>query len=376
MSKALKYAVIISGAVVLFDLIIAIGANSLDLTGVCVLSAGFVALAFLLYIVFEIGGIFWKGGNKVLKWINDEPESTKTSAPSQYDEIEGMILYEKDDEHRTYFWNDLPIVLGTAEYFLMNDIKIPYDGLLIVKEEDFTLFKRVDDIYISEREIKRAVRDCVERGNCDVIMAWKGSKEAACARGHYFLYSYSVDYPGLIFDNAGFVHLFDSDCKEFVKSKEKMFEFINKNINRSDIALILSLPAYTILSLSEKVARRSIEIPRSIFIVMFPEEKISYIYDIPFKIRSKKELIRLANEAQRLHTEEAVSMVYSNRTITVAKASFARLLFPNSKESDLNTDIIALFTEDEDLERMEPVKWRAWTKEEIIKEAKEAFGIV
>ena len=376
MSKAFKYAVIISGAIVLFDLIVAIGANSLDLTTVCMLSAGFVALAFFLYMVFEIGGIFWKGGNKVLKWINEEPESTKKSAHSQYDEIEGMILYEKDDEHRTYFWNDLSIVLGTAEYFLMNDIKIPYDGLLIAKEEDFTLFKRVDDIYISESEIKSAVRDCVERGDCDIVMAWKGSKEAACANGDYLFHSYSINYPGLIFDDAGFVHLFDSDCKEFIKSKEKMFEFINKNINSKEIAFVLVLPAYIILSMSEKVASRSIGTPRSLFIVMFPEEKISYFYNIPFKIRSKKELIRLANEAQRLHTEEGVTMMYSNGSITVAKANFAKLLYPNSKKSDLNTDIIYMYHEGEENPMIAPVKWRAWTKDELIRAAKEAFGIV
>jgi len=374
MSKALKYAVIISGAIVLLDLIMDALDNALNLTTVCMLSGGFIALTIFLFIAFEIGGIFLRGGKKALRWLNDEPEPKNKKTYSQYDEIEGMILYENEKDHRTYFWNDLSIILGTAEYFIKNAMNIPYDGILIVKDKDFTLFKRVDDLNISEREIKSAVKDCIEHGDCDLIMAWKGNQEVSCAKGHYFFYAYSVDYAGLMFNDVGFLHLFDSDCKEFVKSKAKLFEFVKKNVNKNEVALILSLPAYTILSLSEKVARRSMGISQSIFIVMFPEEKISYFYNIPFKIRSKKELIKIANEAQRLQAEIGVVLEFNGKMIIAAKADFARLFIPSSKESDLKEDIISIQYNEDEPPIVAPVKWRAWSREKLIKVASEVVG--
>jgi len=374
MSRAAKAALIISLFFAIFMAVIGVLGGAPWSYTICFTTYIFVLGFAFFWFSFKFGLVLWKGEKKVWRWLNDEPEPKNKKTYSQYDEIEGMILYENEKDHRTYFWNDLSILLGTAEYFIKNAMNIPYDGILIVKDKDFTLFKRVDDPNISEREIKSAVKDCVEHGDCDLIMAWKGNQEVSCAKGHYFFYAYSVDYPGLMFNDVGFLHLFDSDCKEFVKSKAKLFEFVKKNVNKNEVALILSLPAYTILSLSEKVARRSMGISQSIFIVMFPEEKISYFYNIPFKIRSKKELIKIANEAQRLQAEIGVVLEFNGKMIIAAKADFARLFIPSSKESDLKEDIISIQYNEDEPPIVAPVKWRAWSREKLIKVASEVVG--
>ena len=369
MSTATKAALIIALLLAIF-----VGISGASESGTICFATYIFVLGFVFFwFIFKFGGLLWKGEKKVWRWLNDEPEPKKTKALPAKSEDE-MILYESDREHRTYFWKDYVITVGTGHYFMMNNIGFPYNGVFIVKEEDFTMFKRVDDINLFEDEIKTIAKNCIDKGDCDIILAWKGNSEFACAKEGYFIYSYGIKYAGFLFNNAGFIHLFDHNCKGLTKSKDAMFRFVKENLNKNEVALILTLPAYTIMSLSAKVAHSMLRIDRDIFEVMFPEEKLSYIYDVPFKIRKKKEITTIANEAQRLNAEVGVVFEFEDKMIIAAKAELARFMMPESTESDLKEDILAVYYDGDENPVVVPVEWRAWTKDELIRAASEVVG--
>ncbi|ADD08826.1 hypothetical protein [Candidatus Aciduliprofundum boonei] len=373
MSRATKAALIISIFLAIFAGVVATHEGAPASDTLCISTYMLVIGFAFFWFAFKFADAMWKGEKKVWRWLNDEPEPKKTKALPAKSEDE-MMLYESDREHRTYFWKDYVITVGTGHYFMMSNMEIPYNGVFIVKEKDFTMFKRVDDINLFEDEIKMIAENCIDKGDCDIILSWKGSSEFACAKEGYFIYSYGIDYAGFLFNNAGFIHLFDHDCRGLTKNKDAMFRFVKDNLNKNEVALILTLPAYTILSLSAKVAHSMLRIDRDIFEVMFPEEKLSYIYDVPFKIRNKKELATIANEAQRLHAEVGVVFEFENKMIIAAKAELARFMMPESKESDLREDILAIYYEGDENPVVVPVEWRAWTKHELIKAASEVVG--
>ena len=373
MSRATKAALIVALLLAIFMGVVGVLGGASGSDAICATAYIFVLGFAFFWFAFKFGEVMWKGEKKVWKWLNDEPEPKKTKALPVKSE-DGMLLYESDKEHRSYFWKDYVITVGTGHYFMMSNMGFPYNGVFIVKEEDFTMFKRVDDINLSEDEIKRIAKNCIDKGDCDIVLAWKGSSEFACAKEGYFIYSYGIDYAGFLFNNAGFIHLFDHNCKGLTKSKDAMFRFVKENLNKNEVALILTLPAYTIMSLSAKVAHSMLRIDRDIFEVMFPEEKLSYIYDVPFKIRSKKELTTIANEAQRLHAEVGVVFEFENKMIIAAKAELARFMMPESKESDLKEDILAIYYDGDENPVVVPVEWRAWTKDELIRAASEVVG--
>ena len=374
MSRAAKVALIVSLLLAIFMGVVGVLGGASGSDAICATAYIFVLGYAFFWFAFEFGEVLWKGEKKVWRWLNDEPEQKeRKTLPAKNDN--DIMLYESDMEHRTYFWKDYAITVGIGDYFMMNNMGVPYNGIFIVKGKDFTLFKRVDNIVdLPKDKVKKIVRNCVDKGDCDLVLAWKGSSEFACAKEGYFIYSYGIDYAGFLFNNAGFIHLFDHNCRGLTKSKDAMFRFVKENLNKNEVALILTLPAYTIMSLSAKVAHSMFRIDRDIFEVMFPEEKLTYIYDVPFKIRKKKELVKIANEAQRLHAEVGVVFEFENKMIIAAKAELARFMMPESKESDLKEDILAIYYEGDENPLVVPVEWRAWTKHELIRAASEVVG--
>ena len=383
MSKPFKVAVILSAVIILFDLVLYAFGGLLNLGTICMLGVGFIILTLFFWFIFTMGRFLLKGGDKVLKFLEEIDKllgttKKKKKTTSTYKKFGDLVLYEEDENHRSYVWKKYLIILGTPEYSLMNNLNIPYPGAFIIngqdKVNDFVIFKRTMGIELSPETVKKMVINSVENGNCDLLMAWKGSAEVACANNEYFfLHSYGIKYAGLVFSNAGVIHLFEHNCKG-VNSKDKLFTFTRRNVNKNEIALAVILPGFIIRSLSEKVAYNMLKIKRDLLEIIFPDEKLTYIYDIPFRVRTKKKLIKLANDVHRLHAEVGVVVDTSNKMIMAAKADLARFFIPDSTEEDLKTDVILIYPEGEDQPIIAPVKWRMWTRDELIKEASEIIG--
>ena len=338
----------------------------MSLAEICLFGFYIILIAIFLWIISKIAKFFWNRGEKKTNVTGNETSKNSKSHGNK------MLLVESDSDHRLYEWKNYEIVIGD-DNFMKRLGKIPFSGVLVTKEDDFAVFKRVKDINISEDRIKKIVSNSLQNGEYDLIMAWKESVEVACGGAEYLKESYGFKYGGMVLQEGRFIRLFDHDCRNL--TKEKMVGFVKENVNKNEVAIMVVMPEYIILSLSEKVSEKIHRIPRDLFIVLFPEDEFSYIYDMPFKIRSEYELIELAEELLELHAEEGVTTTLSDITIFAFKAKIANSMIPNAPEGEITKDVIYIYKESWENPIVAPVKWRAWTKDDLVWAAEKIISL-
>jgi hypothetical protein len=72
MDKALKFALTISGIIIIFDFIIYAAGGVLDLTMVCILGVAFIVLTVFFWFAYILGRAMWNTEKKVWRWMNEE----------------------------------------------------------------------------------------------------------------------------------------------------------------------------------------------------------------------------------------------------------------------------------------------------------------
>ena len=308
----------------------------------------FIIFFILLFIAFKYGKLKWKGKKKTRSFISEKPREKKESNVTHYS---------------AYKWGGYGVVSGDAE-FMLSTFKIPYPGVLITKKNDFAVFKRTDEPIFSKEEILRIATETLKKLDYDLIIAWQGNWEMACGGAEYIKVAYGIDYGGLILKEGEFIHLFGHACRGVTKND--MLKFIKEHINRSEIALGVLMEEKVILSFKDFVAEKVFGASQDLLSVTYPDELLTYFYAVPFKIRRKKELIDLAAKEENAHREIGAFLQNGDTGILVARRDLAAALIPNLDEEG---DVMAIYKDSGKEPIVKPVEWRAWTREELIKEA-------
>ena len=337
-----------------------------SLAGVSPAASFFMSLYFV--VIFAVVWWFMKKvyrvENKGIKIIERVLEPHNSNNRKHTDEL---ILVQGGSDHKIYRWSEYSIAIGTKEY-MGGTPNIPFQGILVTKEDEFAIFKKFENVMkLSPNQLRNIATSMLYHGNYDLIIAWEGSLEMACGSENFIVNAYGLQHRGLVLKEENFIRIFKHDCKNLTKSR--MMKFIKENVNRNEVGLLVSFPSYSVAFVKEEVAKRSFQIPRDILVFIDLINKTSYIYDIPFKVISKEELLKLANEVKNLHAEVGIIVNRENMSAGVLKSYLANTMIPNSIEDTVRSDIMFVKNENTEETVMVPIKWKIWTPEEIIRMA-------
>ncbi len=367
MDSNLKTAVILSAIfVIILDAIMFKDSSAGEIF--CMSGYLFAGFVIILWLALVIGKGIWKAEKIALNWVNDEPR--KGAPPSTPPRVSSTKKIGSS-KYQAYKWSGYGVVSGERD-FMRSAFRIPYGGIMVTREDEYALFKRIEPPPGEKEEILRAAYECVSKRDCDLVIAWDGEREMACGDEEYLLEAYGIKYKGLVLKEGNFIRLFGHNCKNV--TKEDMLNFVEKSKNSGELALMLMQPGYAITSLSEQVAEKMMNLPRDVLIITYPHDGTTYFYDVPFRIRNEKELREVGDEVRALHAEVGVIIQWNGKTLGVMKSYIASAMVPNSEEGEIGDDIVFLETEEGEIS-FKPVRWRAWSKEEIIKVARDAFNL-
>ncbi len=319
-----------------------------------------VGLAIFFWIAYKMTKAIINTEKKIWRWMNEEPDTGKTSRKKETIYRGGHVRAE-EPYHRSIQWGKYTITVG--DYSFMQELNFPSQGMLVQKE-DFTLFRSLSSVKrLSDDEMIALAKECLN-GMYEVAIAWKDSYEIVCGTKNHLRQSYGLNFNGLVISDGNLmtrslVHVFHHHCRNI--SRERMIEFMERNINRNEDGFLVYEEKWVIMSFNEVLMREIFKVPRDMLVVLSPFKNMTYMFDVPFKIRTREELIKIALESMALHSEVLVIIQRNGTSLTLMKSYIAEMI-GDMKENSIG-DILQIEKDGET--KIVPVEWRAWTEEEL-----------